>query len=387
LLNSNVPSRIARVPETTAARSEDRTDRTTRTKRLLVVSPESAGSMPIHTDICDLFDIDHPIVQAAMGPIGTVRLAAAVSNAGGLGMVSIGSETAGPRQARQTFQNSFDVVTNGTDRSFGVNMPAGTSDMPDHVRETLDGYLEETLVSKLTDDRVNEQLKVIETSAGNPERWLDDINDVKDETDLLHFHKVASLHHAKKAVKLGVDGLTVSGFEMGGHTHSEADATGTFVLAPAVTEAVDVPVLVSGGVRDGRSLLAALALGADGVYMGSRFILTEEADFGQEYKDFVQQAGPGSDTLIEGTYGPVRVLDSPGIEKVHELKENLPRNEYMDRKDEMLAMGEQGDVEEGLIAAGQVAGYMDDRPSVSELIDRIVAEAEATYRDLPVDPA
>lgn len=216
----------------------------------------------IETELCEMLDVKYPIVQGALGPGGTVELAAAVSNAGGLGMVSIGSETAGKRNARETFQESFDYITRHTDRNFGVNIPVGSPSMPDNVIETMDGYLEEVLVSKLTDNAVNEQLRVLETSAGNPEHWIDRINDVTADTNLLHFHKVASVEHAVKAAELGVDGITASGFEMGGHTHREENAAHTFVLLPAVTDAIDVPVLASGGVRDGRGLLAALAMGA-----------------------------------------------------------------------------------------------------------------------------
>lgn len=336
----------------------------------------------IQTDLCNLFGIEYPIVQAAMGPTGTVELATAVSEAGGLGMVSVGSGAVGEREARESFRHSFEYVTQNTDKPFGINVPAGSSKMSENVKSTMDAYLEEVLVSKITKDRVGDQLVLLETSAGDPERWMDKIEDVKEDQDLLHFHKCGSVKHAKRAAELGVDGITASGFEMGGHTHTLGEAAHTFVLVPAVAEAVDIPVIASGGVRDGRGLLAALALGADGVYMGSRLMLTQEADFHENYKEYAKKAGPGSDTLVDGIFGPLRVLESDSISELEELKDEMGHEEFADLKDQKMIQAQQGDVEEGLVLAGQVTGYIDDIPSVEELLESIVEEAVTTSDEI-----
>lgn len=320
-----------------------------------------------------------------MGPSGTVELATAVSEAGGLGMMSIGSETAGEREARQAFADSFEYITSHTDRNFGVNIPVSSARLTSNVEETMDAYLEEVLVSKLTDDEVADQLTLLETAAGNPDRWIDKITDVTEETDLVHFHKVGSVKHAKRAEELGVDGLTVSGYEMGGHTHTADEAAHTFVLLPAVTEAVDVPVVASGGIRDGRGLLASLALGADAAYMGTRLMLTEEADFHDRYKEYVLDARPGEDTVMDGVFGPIRLLESPGIEKLGEEEDEMDAEEYADLKDRKMVMAQQGNVEDGLVISGQVGGYIDDKPSVDELIEGIIDEALEIYDSLPIE--
>lgn len=340
----------------------------------------------VRTELCDLLGIDYPIVQAGMGPSGTLELAAAVTDAGGLGIMSAGAETAGERQARKNFEEFFDYMVSNTDGNFGVNVPVGSSQMTDNVRETLDAYIEQALVSKLTDDRVADQMVLLETSAGNPERWIDDIEEVKEDTGLLHFHKVASVEHAKKAEELGVDGITASGYEMAGHTHRAEDATHTFVLVPAVAEAVDVPVLASGGVRDGRGLLAALALGASGVYMGSRFIATQEADFHDEFKEYVIDAEPGADTIMDGQYGPLRALESPGIEQIEAAKSEMDESSLKELKAEKFINAQQGNIDDGIVIASQVAGYIDDEPTVEELIEGIVEEAASIHAGLDVNP-
>lgn len=337
----------------------------------------------IRTALTDLLDIEYPIVQAAMGPGGQPALAAAVSDAGGFGMLSSPGASS-PRETRDAVNAFFDHVTSTTDKKFGINVLVGTSEVTGERGQTAEAMIEEILVSKLTDDRVNEQLKVIETSAGSPEPYLEKINEVKDETDLLHFQKVANLRHAKKAESFGVDGITASGFEMGGHTHRQEDAAHTFVLIPAVVEAVDVPVVASGGVRTGRSLLGALALGADGVYMGSRFIATKEADMHDNYKEHVLQSEPGDDLTMDGTFGPLRVLESPGVEQIEAAKEELHPLEVEGLKGRKMINAMQGSIDDGLVVAGQVAGYIDDKPSVEELIDALVSEAVAAYEDLDI---
>lgn len=340
----------------------------------------------VRTELCDLLGINHPIVQAGMGPSGTLELAVAVTEAGGLGMMSAGDETAGERQARANFEEFFDYMIENTDGNFGVNVPVGSSKMTDNVQETLDAYIEQALVSNLTNDRVADQMVLLETSAGNPERWMDDIKEVKEETGLLHFHKVASVEHAKKAEELGVDGITASGYEMAGHTHQAEDATHTFVLVPAVADAVDIPVLASGGVRDGRGLLAALALGASGIYMGSRFIATQEADFHDEFKEYVIDAEPGADTIIDGQYGPLRVLNSPGIEQIEAAEGEMDAASLKSLKAEKFINAQQGNIDDGIVIASQAAGYIDDQPTVEELIQDIVDEAARVHSGMDVSP-
>jgi enoyl-[acyl-carrier protein] reductase II len=338
----------------------------------------------VNTDLTEMLGIEYPIVSAAMGPGGQQQLVTAVSEAGGLGILSSPDE-ASPREARGALKEFFDYVTTNTDAKFGVNVTVGTAEADvGGVQEVQEALIEEILVSKLSDNRVNEQLALLETSAGSPEPFIDDINDVKEDTDLLHFQKCASARHARKAEAMGVDGITASGYEMAGHTHKEEDAAHTFVLLPSVVEAVDIPVIASGGVRNGHGLLGALSLGAEGVYMGTRLIATQEADFDSAYKDHIVESKPGADTTIEGVYGPLRVVESPGIEKLKDEKEGMDPFEVAVRKNEMIVNAMQGNVEDGLTVAGQVSGYIDDKPSVEELFEDMVSTAKKRHEELDI---
>lgn len=333
----------------------------------------------IATDLTDLLGIDYPIVSAAMGPGGQQQLVTAVSEAGGLGVIS-GPDASDPREARTALKQFFDYVTSNTDEKFGVNVTVGTNPNRDDIFERQEAIIEEILVSKVSDERVNEQLKLLETSAGSPGPFLEKIHDVKEDTDLVHFQKCANVHHAKKAVEeYEVDGITASGYEMAGHTHKPEDAAHTFVLLPAIAEAVDVPVIASGGVRNGHSLLGALCLGADGVYMGSRMIATEEADFDDAYKEYIIEAEPGDDMTIEGAFGPMRVLESPGVEQLRQAKKERDPAEVEMMKGRKIAKAMQGNIEQGLVVAGQVSGYIDDKPPVQKLFDDMVATAAETH--------
>ncbi|MFB6310711.1 MAG: NAD(P)H-dependent flavin oxidoreductase [Salinirussus sp.] len=335
----------------------------------------------ITTPLCETLGIDYPIVQAGMGR-GTVELAAAVCDAGGLGTIGLPETQSSPRQMRDTLESNIDELTSRTAGNFAVNcyvMPPHK--LPQERVDALTEFIDGVLVNKLSNPAAADQLKVLETSGGNPEPWIDDINEVKDETDLLHFHKVGSVEHAKKAESLGVDAITASGFEMGGHTHHPDDAVHSMVLIPEVVDAVDVPVLASGGFRDGRGLLAALSLGAEAVYMGTRFLLTQECDFHENYKEYLLESQEGDDTLEDGFIAPVRALESPGIEKLKAASERMDEDEFRDYKDDTTTRARNyGETDEGLIIAGQVATYIDDLPTVAELIESINREAIETHQ-------
>ncbi len=213
-----------------------------------------------------LIGIEHPIVQEGLGPFRTPRLAAAVSQAGGLGTVSMPGMPADLAAGARTLREHIDECATLTQKPFAVNIPVGISANGD-VLPFTDVYIRAVLEARASDRQLERQLTVLTTSAGFPGSYIAPIKNA----GMIHQHKVGSTRQAIKAEELGVDVVIAAGFEMGGHTSGKA--MHTYVLVPNVTEAVDVPVLLSGGARDGRGLAAALAMGADGVAMGTRFIL------------------------------------------------------------------------------------------------------------------
>lgn len=334
----------------------------------------------ITPELCDLLGIRYPILQGGMGPFATPKLAAAVSNAGGLGTISSAGADIGPERARAAFETHIGTVSRQTDNNFAVNVPIGTAETPSHVTETVAAYLNTVFEVKRADDEVGDRLIAVITSAGNPARWNDEIA----EAGLLHVHKVANVKHAKKAESIGVDVVIASGYEMGGHTHVEEEAVHSFVLIPEVTDAVDVPVVASGGVKNGKHLLAALAMGAQGVSMGTRLMQTRESDFTDAWKEYVSEASEGSDTIVSGLLSPsLRVLETEGA---RELKAagHLERSDYLELEKEKLQLAIGGDIEEGILPAGQIAGYIDDLPTVETLIRDVVDETLDRYDRLPI---
>ena len=232
---------------------------------------------PIANRYTRLVGIDHPIVQEGLGPFRTPRLAAAVSEAGGLGTVSMPGMPEDIAAGARTFREHILECASLTDRPFAVNIPVGVDSNGD-VLPFTDSYLRTALEVREAEPEVARRLRVMTTSAGFPGRYVSLIKDA----GMVHQHKVGSTRQAVKAAEAGVDVVIAAGFEMGGHAPSKA--VHTFVLVPNVTEAVDVPVLLTGGARDGRGLAAALALGADGVAMGTRFITsTDNSDWHPAY--------------------------------------------------------------------------------------------------------
>lgn len=333
--------------------------------------PKSDGSR-ISNRLTTLLGIDHPVVQDGMGPFRTTRLAAAVSNAGGLG--SLSSPTAsGPAEGARELRTAIDECAALTDRPFAVNIPVDdTGHEPG--QSFTQAFLKVVLEAREADSAVASRLRAVTTSAGDPGRLVPMIKDA----GLVHQHKVGSTRHALKAQDHGVDVIIASGFEMGGHTHSRP--VHTFVLVPNITEAVDVPVLVSGGVHDGRGLAAALCFGAEGVAMGTRFIASDaNTEWHPNYARALLDAREGDDTTYQGFFGPARGLRNNGSRQLTALVEKGEMTEeslHAWKLDAMRKAQAHGDVVDGLVLTGQVAASLTEIVSVAEFVPGIVHDAQ-----------
>ena len=304
----------------------------------------------IHTPICDLLGIEHPILQGGMAWVATAELVTAVSEAGALGILGAGN--APPEWVREQVQ----AIRARTKRPFGVNVPMFSPT----VEETLRVCVEE-------------KVPVVTTGAGNSGPFIPMLK----EAGIKVVPVVASVALAKRLVRAGADAIIAEGMESGGHVGDVC----TLPLVPQVVDAVDVPVIAAGGFADGRGLAAALALGAAGVQMGTRFICTEECIAHPNYKQRIVQANDRATIVTGYALGhPVRAIRNPMTTYFAELE-----RKGVDEA-ELIALGtgklrlavEQGDVEQGSLMAGQVAGLIHDVVPVRDLIQRIVAEAEAT---------
>ena len=327
----------------------------------------------IKTELCDLFGIKYPLIQAGLGPYNTVNLAIAVSNSGAMGTVSIPGMAIGPKKATEKIKEYVYTVKAHTKNNFAVNTPVGEN-VPNIVLKTSVAYVNTVLEEKERDPELKKRLKLYITSAGNPARYVKKIRDA----GMLHFHVVASAYHAKKIENLGLDGVIASGYEAGGHTHPIERAIHTFILIPQVVEAVKIPVIAAGGVCDAKTFVAALTLGAKGVQIGTRFMATQESDLHNNYKEFIAKSGEWSDMVVPGVFGPARCLKNRGTEDIIHIEESrsLTEEELAKYKDEKLLLSQKdGDIVCGLVASGQVASRIHDIPSVSAVIERIMKES------------
>ncbi|MFJ8812928.1 NAD(P)H-dependent flavin oxidoreductase [Amycolatopsis thermoflava] len=330
---------------------------------------------PITNRYTDLVDIEHPIVQEGLGPFRTSKLAAAVSEAGGLGTVSMPGFPQDLAAGARTFREHIEECASMTGRHFAVNIPIGV-DANGDVLPFTDAYLDAVLDARRADEGLARQLNVLTTSAGFPGRY---VRRVRDE-GLIHQHKVGSTRQAVKAQEAGVDVVIAAGYEMGGH--APAKAVHTFVLTPSVTEAVDVPVLLTGGARDGRTLAAALCLGAEGVAMGTRFVASaENSDWHPAYRQAILDAAEGDDVAFDGVYGPCRGLRNAASAKLSEAHGD-PVELTRWKIESMRRAQTEGDVDGGLVLAGQVAGAITDLVSVRELVPGMAEEAAQVLRKL-----
>ncbi|MGM7682763.1 NAD(P)H-dependent flavin oxidoreductase [Cytobacillus sp. Hm23] len=307
------------------------------------------------TKITKLLGIKYPIIQGGLAYLAYADLAAAVSNAGGLGQI-----TAMSLQTPEELKKEIDKVRERTDKPFGVNFAIGQ-----HGRN----------YSHMLDVAINEKVPVISMTGGNPTPIFEQLKGV----DVKKLVLVAARRQAIKAEQLGADAVMVVGQEGGGHLGK--NDTGTIVLIPQVVNAVSIPVIASGGIGDGRGLMAALSLGAEGIEMGTRFIATQECiHANQVYKQALIEGTEDGTTVIKRSIGaPARAISNNWTKKIVELEG--ANGGYDQLKDFISGSANkryiyEGNTEEGFAWAGQVMGLINDSPPVSELVDRIIIEAE-----------
>jgi NAD(P)H-dependent flavin oxidoreductase YrpB (nitropropane dioxygenase family) len=336
---------------------------------------------PIENRYTRLVGIEHPIVQEGLGPFRTPKLAAAVSAAGGLGTVSMPGMPVDLDAGARTFREHIEECASLTDRPFAVNIPVGV-DAHGDVLPFTDVYIRTVLLARESDAGLARQLRVLTTSAGFPGTYVQRIKDA----GMVHQHKVGSTRQAVKSAEAGIDVVIAAGFEMGGHAPSKA--VHTFVLVPSITEAVDVPVLLTGGARDGRGLAAALSMGAEGVAMGTRFITSRQnSDWHPAYLQALLAAEEGDDVAFDGVYGPCRGLRNAAslqlLGHAHGDDGELDAVELTRWKIESMQRAQtDGDVEGGLVLTGQVASAITDLVDVAEFVPAMAEEAAAIIRRL-----
>jgi nitronate monooxygenase len=316
----------------------------------------------VRTRITDLFGIRHPIIQGGMHCVGLAELAAAVSNAGGLGIIT-GLTQGTPEKLTAEIKKCRGL----TDKPFGVNLtflPAVTPpDYPGLVKSIIDGGV-----------------KIVETAGNNPVKWLPPLR----EAGIKVIHKCTSVRHALKAESIGVDALSIDGFECGGHPGE--DDVPNMILLPLAADALKIPFVASGGMADGRSLVAALSMGAEGINMGTRFMATVEAPVHQNVKDALVAASELDTRLVmRPLRNTERVLTNAGVEKLLEKERELGANlKFADIAAEVAGVYPRvmykGEMDAGAWSCGMVTGLIHDIPTVDELVTRIMQEADAIIR-------
>lgn len=308
------------------------------------------------TRITELFGIEYPVVQGGLMWIARAELAAAIGNAGGIGFL-----TALTHPTPEALEAEIRKTRELTDKPFGVNVTF----LPTLKPVDYGAYI---------DVCIDQGIRFMETAGRNPEPYIDQMKGA----GMIVTHKCTSVRHSIKAEKIGCDVVSIDGFEAAGHP-GEDDVT-SLILLPLTRDALSIPIIASGGFGDGRGLVAALALGADAMNMGTRFVATREAPLHENVKQWLVEAGERDTRLLMRTLrNTERVLNNPIVEKVLEIEaEGNAKIEdiapYVAGK-RGLAMLEGGDIDSAVMAAGQIVGLIRDIPSVQELMDRIVGDA------------
>lgn len=315
------------------------------------------------TRITEMFGIEHPIIQGGMHYVGFAELAAAVSNAGGLGII-----TGLTQKSAGDLANEIARCRDMTDKPFGVNLTflpmLNPPDYPAYVRAVIEGGV-----------------KIVETAGRNPQQVLPPLKDA----GIKVIHKCTSVRHSLKAQSIGCDAVSVDGFECGGHPGE--DDVPNMILLPRAADELDIPFVASGGMADARSLVASLAMGADGMNMGTRFIATKEAPVHDNVKQAIVAASELDTRLVmRPLRNTERVLNNTAVERLLEKEKTLGAElTFEDIVGEVAGVYPKimmdGDMDAGAWSCGMVAGLIHDIPTCKELIDRIMTEADALIRD------
>ncbi|MEZ5728347.1 MAG: nitronate monooxygenase family protein [Burkholderiaceae bacterium] len=311
------------------------------------------------TRITELFGIEHPIIQGGMHYVGFAELAAAVSNAGGLGIIT-GLTQKTPEDLAREIARCREM----TDKPFGVNLTF----LPTFAKPPYPEYIQAIIEGGV---------KAVETAGRSPEQYMPTLK----AAGIRVIHKCTSVRHSLKAERIGCDAVSVDGFECGGHPGE--DDIPNMILLPRAADELKIPFVASGGMADARSLVAALALGADGMNMGTRFIATQEAPVHENVKQAIVAASELDTRLImRGLRNTERVLSNGAVERIVEIERDKGASIKIDDIHDLVAgvypkVMMDGDMESGAWSCGMVAGLIHDIPSCRELIDRIMSEAEA----------
>ncbi len=315
------------------------------------------------TRITELLGIRHPIIQGGMHFVGYAELAAAVSNAGGLGIITGLTQKTPDKLAAE-----IERCKGLTDKPFGVNLTflpmMDAPDYPGLVQAVIEGGV-----------------KIVETAGNNPAEYLPALKDA----GIKVIHKCTAVRHALKAQKIGCDAASVDGFECGGHPGE--DDIPNMILLPRAADELEIPFVASGGMADGRSLVAALALGADGMNMGTRFLATREAPVHDNVKQAIVAASERDTRLImRPIRNTERVLRNPSVDRVLDIERDRGSDLHFDDiASEVVGVYPrvmlEGQADSGPWSCGMVAGLINDIPTCQELIDRIMTEADGIIRE------
>jgi|TARA_B100000965_G_scaffold334123_1_gene299288 nitronate monooxygenase len=317
----------------------------------------------VKTRITELFGIEHPIIQGGMHWVGFAELAAAVSNAGGLGTI-----TGLTQKSPADLANEIAKCRELTNKPFAVNLTfLPTVNAPDYP-----GYI---------DAIVKGGVKIVETAGRSPQEYMPALKDA----GIKVIHKCTSVRHSLKAQSIGCDAVSVDGFECGGHPGE--DDIPNMILLPRAAEELEIPFVASGGMADGRSLVSAMALGAEGMNMGTRFIATKEAPVHENVKQAIVAASELDTRLVmRPLRNTERVLNNAAVERIVEKEKALgDKLTFADIIDEVAGVYprimQNGEMDLGAWSCGMVAGLIHDIPSCEDLIERIMKQAEGIIRE------
>ncbi|MDC3266766.1 nitronate monooxygenase family protein [Gammaproteobacteria bacterium] len=310
------------------------------------------------TRITEMLGVEYPIIQGGMHYVGFAELAAAVSNAGGFGIIT-GLTQGTPEKLKREIERCKEM----TEKPFGVNLTF----LPSLTPPDYPGLIQAI---------VDSNIRIVETAGYNPEKYLPPLKDA----GIKVIHKCTSIRHSLKAQSIGCDAVSVDGFECGGHPGE--DDIPNFILLPRAADELEIPFVASGGMADGRSLVASLAMGAEGINMGTRFIATKEAPVHENVKQALLNATELDTRLVmRPLRNTERVLNNRAVERLLKKEKSLGQDiDFSAIQDEVVGVYPEimlnGKMDSGVWSCGLVTGLINDVPTVKELIDRIISQAK-----------